>query len=96
MKTFNFVIAAALLFLTAQRHSLAGSATWASNPTNGGWNTAANWRPRTIPDTSSDVATCATSNQTQVGVSAITEIGGIIFNSGADAFTISNGTYPLR
>jgi hypothetical protein len=72
MKRLTFAIAAALLFLAAQRRSLAGSATWATNPTSGDWNTAANWRPQTVPDSSSDIATFATSNQTQVGVSAIT------------------------
>jgi len=90
MKSLNFIIAAALLLLVAQRHSLAGSATWATNPISGDWNTAANWRPQTVPDTSSDIATFATSNQKQVGFSAITEIGGINFNLGADAFTITS------
>ena len=88
MKTLNLIIAAALLLLAAQRQSLAGSATWATNPVSGDWNTTANWIPQTVPSTSSDVATFATSNQTQVGISAITEIGGINFNPGADAFTI--------
>ena len=84
----NFIIAAALLLLAAQRHSLAGSATWDQNPTSGDWNTAANWTPQTVPDTPSDIATFATSNQTQIGISAITGVGGINFNPGADAFTI--------
>src|SRR6266446_421250 len=86
VKTLNLIIAAALLLSAAQGHSFAGSATWASNPTNGDWNTAANWRPQTVPDTSSDIATFATSNQTQVGVSAITEISGINFNETAFYF----------
>ena len=90
MKTLNCIIAAALLFLAAQRHSLAGSATWAINPTSGDWNTAANWTPQTVPNSSSDIATFALSNQKQVGISAITEVGGINFNQGADAFAISS------
>jgi hypothetical protein len=49
MNTFNFLIAAALLFLAAQRPSLAGSATWDQNPTSGDWNAAANWTPQTVP-----------------------------------------------
>jgi autotransporter-associated beta strand protein len=88
MKTLNLIIAAALLFLAAQRQSLAGSATWATNATSGDWNTAANWRPQTVPNTSSDIATFATSNQKQIGISAITAIAGINFNQGADTFTI--------
>ena len=89
MKTLNLIIAAALLLLAAQRQSLAGSATWATNPINGDWNTAANWTPQTVPNSSSDTATFATSNQTQIATSAITEIAGINFNAGADAFTIT-------
>ena len=81
-------VAAALLLLAAQRPSLAGSATWATNPISGDWNTAANWTPQTVPSSSSDIATFATSNQREVGFSAITAIGGITFEPGADAFTI--------
>src|SRR5207253_7939361 len=88
-------VAVALLFLAVQRPSFAGSATWAKNPTSGDWNTAANWTPQTVPDTPSDIATFATSNQTQIAVSAITEVGGINFNPGADSFTITAATYPL-
>ena len=43
-----------------------------------------------MPNSSSDIATFVTSNQTQIGISAITEIGGITFEPGADAFTISS------
>src|SRR5436305_10158800 len=85
----RFIVAAALLFLAAQRHSLAGSATWDQNPTSGDWNTAANWTPQTVPDTPTDIATFATSNQTQIGISSFTGIGGINFNQGADSFTIT-------
>ncbi|MDQ3200393.1 MAG: hypothetical protein M3Q46_14630, partial [Verrucomicrobiota bacterium] len=88
MKSLNLLIVAALLFVAAQRQSLAGSATWATNPISGDWNTAANWTPQTVPNTSSDIATFATSNQRQVGFSAITGVGEITFNPGADAFTI--------
>src|SRR5215471_8940419 len=96
MRPLNPVIAAALLFLAAQRHSLAGSATWAVNPITGDWNTAANWVPQTVPDSSSDIATFATSNQTQVATSAITEISGINFNPGADALSITAAqSHPL-
>src|SRR5437016_6305238 len=83
------VLLSAFLLFTSD-FSLAGSATWATNPISGDWNTAANWRLQTVPDTSSDIATFATSNQKQVGFSAITEIGGINFNLGADAFTITS------
>ena len=44
-----------------------------------------------MPDASSDIATFATSNRMQVALSALTEIGGINFNPGADSFTITAG-----
>ena len=89
IKKLTLVIAAALLFLAAQRPSLAGSATWNQNPTSNDWNTAGNWMPNTVPNGSSDVASFSTSNLTQVAVSARTEISGVNFNPGADSFTIT-------
>ena len=64
IKKLTLVIAAALLFLATQRQSLAGSATWATNPTSGDWNTAANWRPQTVPNATTDIATFGASNLT--------------------------------
>ncbi|CAN5487291.1 hypothetical protein BH20VER3_BH20VER3_13090 [soil metagenome] len=95
MKTLDLFIAAALLFVATQRQSVAGSATWSTNPASGDWNTAANWTPQTVPSSSSDIAAFATSNQTQIAVSAITEVGGISFKPGADSFTIIAATYPV-
>lgn len=69
--------------------SYAGSATWNLTPTSGDWNTGANWMPHTVPNGPSDIASFATSNLTQVGLSARTEISGLNFSSGANAFTIS-------
>ncbi|HEY3602722.1 MAG TPA: hypothetical protein VGK72_12260, partial [Chthoniobacterales bacterium] len=85
----TLIIAAALLSLAAQRHSLAGSATWSQNPTSGDWYTASNWTPNTIPSGILDVASFSTSNVTQVSVSARTEISGISFGPGADSYTIT-------
>jgi hypothetical protein len=39
---------------------------WTRNPTNNDWNTAANWAPAEVPDTSSEAA--------EFGPSAITDI----------------------
>src|SRR5690349_7589918 len=64
-------------------HSFAGSATWSANPVSGDWNTAANWTPQTVPNGPNDVATFANSNVTRISFSANTEIGQIIFASGA-------------
>ena len=79
---------AALLLLSAQT-SHAGSATWSLNAGNGDWNTATNWTPVTVPNGAADTAAFAFSNTTGVSISANTEVNGIVFNSGASAFTIT-------
>jgi len=85
-----FLAAAILMLLLPPAGTAFGSsATWNLNPTNGDWNTAANWTPMTIPNGPFDTATFATSNRTAVSLSAITEVNGIVFNAGASAFTIS-------
>ncbi len=68
----------------------AGSATWNLNPISGDWNTAENWSPATVPNGSADTATFASSQITDVSISAAVEVDGIVFNEGADAFTINN------
>src|SRR5919198_375365 len=93
-------IAAALLFSAAQQHSLAGSATWGTNPLNGDWNTAANWTPNTVPNGPGDIATFATSDVTSLSINTTAvEVDRIIFSSGAVPFTItvdsSNGIVNL-
>lgn len=59
-----------------------------ANPATGDWNTASNWSPMTVPNAPSDTATFATSNQTNVSISADTEVSSIVFTPGASAFTI--------
>jgi autotransporter-associated beta strand protein len=73
----------------------AGSATWSANPPSADWNTATNWMPNTVPNGGSDVATFATSNQTGVAFSQVTEINSIVFDPGASAFTITNAPFHL-
>src|SRR5438309_5112036 len=68
-----------------------GSATWKSSPATGDWNTASNWSPATVPNGASDTATFASSSITNISLSANTEVNGIVFNSGASAFTITTG-----
>ena len=69
--------------------AFAGSALWDSAPASGDWNTAGNWTPDTVPNGSTDTATFGTSTQTAISLSANTGVDGIVFNSGANAFTIS-------
>ena len=88
---FLFVIVATLLLLllSTANSTFANSATWKTNPATGDWNHVANWIPRTIPNGPSDTATFATSNTTNVFLSANIEVNGIVFNAGASAFTIT-------
>lgn len=67
--------------------AVAGSATWNLNPTSADWNTAANWTPATVPNGANDTATFAISNTTALSLSKTTKVNGIIYNSGASAFT---------
>src|SRR6266702_2696376 len=64
--SFTIVLA---LSLGALGDVYAGSATWATNPTSGDWNTAANWRPETVPNSETDVATFGQSNVTNIALS---------------------------
>lgn len=72
--------------------SPAASATWSTNPPSGDWNSASNWVPMTVPNGPNDNATFQTSNRTIISLSADTEVNGIIFNSGASPFAITNAT----
>jgi autotransporter-associated beta strand protein len=88
--TLRFFVAAALLFLAAQRPSLADSATWSSNPTTGDWNMAANWVPRTVPNSTTDIATFGASDVTDVtNVDVIIMLDSLIFSPGAPQYTIN-------
>jgi outer membrane autotransporter protein len=75
------------LLLTAP--AFAGSATWDTAPATGDWNTATNWTPATVPNSSADTASFGLSTITGVSISANTEVNGIVFNSTASAFTIT-------
>src|SRR6266487_11884 len=65
------------------------SAQWDLDPISGDWNTAANWTPMGVPNGPADTATFALSNTTAIFVSANTTVDGIIFDTGASAFTIT-------
>jgi autotransporter-associated beta strand protein len=78
------------LTLAALDAVYANSATWSTNPTSGDWKTAANWMPPTVPNGPSDTATFASSGVTNVSISGLLQLDGIVFDAGADAFTITN------
>jgi len=68
----------------------ADSGTWLANPTNGDWNTAANWSLNSVPNGSSDIATFDFSNQTDISISTPTTVAGIVFAAGASGFLSKN------
>lgn len=89
--TFTAALLPALVLLFSVQASQAGSATWNLNPASGDWNTAANWRPATVPNGPADTATFDISNTTflETFLGPWTEVNGIVFNAGASAFTIT-------
>jgi len=74
--------------------AFAGSAAWKLNPTNGDWNTAANWTPMSVPNAHADMATFGASNQTTISLSNDVDVSEILFSAGANAFKISTGPRP--
>lgn len=84
-----------VIWLFIAQFASAGSATWNLNPTSGGWNTATNWTPNTVPNGASDIATFAVSNTTDVSLSSSVTVSGIVFNPGASAFTLDVGLGPV-
>jgi hypothetical protein len=89
MKKMRKLFAMTFIFMMSVQTLHAASATWNLNPGSGDWNTATNWTPVTVPNGSGDTATFDPSNTTGVSLSAFTEVNGIVFNSGASAFTIT-------
>ncbi len=81
------IIATLLLAVSAV---YADSATWNVHPVDGDWSNPANWTPATVPNGPSDTATFASSGVTDVSISALVQLDGIVFDVGADAFTITN------
>src|SRR6266446_5043856 len=88
---FMVAILLGLLMLLSPHQSRAGSATWQLSPMSGDWNHASNWTPATVPNGPTDTATFASSSVTSIKLSADTEVGSIVFNSGASAYTITQG-----
>ena len=89
MKSFRIILP--VLFLVLVQPARAGSPSWNLNPSNGDWNTAANWTPATVPNSPTDVATFVISNTTDVSLSANVEVDSIIFDPGASLYTLSVG-----
>jgi len=78
----------ALAALVAASPAFAVSAHWLTNAGTGDWNTAGNW-DNGVPNAAADVATFGNSFITGVSLSANTQVSGILFLAGANAFTIT-------
>ena len=92
--TFMAGLLPVLVVMFSLQSSQAGSASWKPHPTSGDWDNVANWRPKTIPNGPTDTATFGISDTTDVSLTAEeTELNGIAFAPGANAFTISPA-YP--
>ena len=68
--------------------ALAADGTWSSSATNGDWDTATNWLPAGAPGSPGDTASFGSSAITGISLATTTELDSLIFNAGADAFTI--------
>jgi autotransporter-associated beta strand protein len=79
----------AFLVAAFPRISLAGSATWKLNPSNGNWNNSNNWTPATIPNGPSDNASFGQTMLSSISVSAADEVNRLSFLSGASQYTIN-------
>lgn len=83
------------LLVAAPQSMFADNATWKATPGSSDWEIASNWSPATVPNANDDgidaTATFATSSITGVSTSNsnYTTVNGIVFNSGASAYTLT-------
>jgi autotransporter-associated beta strand protein len=84
-----------LLILLTAVNTYAGSATWNLNPGSNNWNTATNWTPATVPNSTTDAATFGASNTTSVLTSNDVDLASIVFTVGAPSYTIDTGRLIL-
>ena len=70
-----------VLLLLSANAIQAGSASWKVNPPTNNWNSASNWTPATIPNSSSDTATFPTSNVSDVMINSSVELKALAFSS---------------
>jgi hypothetical protein len=67
----------------------AGSATWNLDPGSNDWNTASNWDPATVPNSTTDIATFSASNTTSILTSANVDLASLVFAAGAPSYAIA-------
>src|SRR5262245_49788476 len=82
------------LFLGVTQVIYAGSATWSSDPgavDPSSWFDAANWTPQSIPNSAGDTATFGVDSQTDISIAHRLDLGGITFDLGASAYSMTFG-----
>ena len=77
----------ATLLTVCPQSTIAGSATWLANPTNGDWNNPANWSAGGPPNSSVDTTSFATTSQPAISLPASVGVSALTYNSGASAYT---------
>jgi autotransporter-associated beta strand protein len=85
----------AVFLLLGIQPSRADSATWNLDPATNDWNTATNWTPATVPNSTTDIATFGASNTTRVLTSVNVDLASIVFTAGAPFYTIDTGRFTL-
>lgn len=70
----------------------AQNATWLVSPGSNAFATATNWSPNVVP---LGTATFGVSNTTTIDLSGGQEIGSMVFNAGASAYTFSSANFSL-
>lgn len=67
--------------------------TWATNPSTSDWNTATNWSPATVPDSTTASATLSSSSVTNLSLSADVSLGSLVedYPSSTDYSISTNG-----
>ena len=83
------IISSSFIFISLV--SRASTATWLDNPVSGDWNNPANWTTGGPPNSPSDTASFAATNQAAVSLSASIEVGSVLFGNGANSYTITTG-----
>src|SRR5438045_9633910 len=94
--------AAAIVLMASTCALQAGSATWRLNPRSNSWDTAANWRPATVPYGEGDVATFGVSNTPDIlladsinGTDADHILAEMVFSPGASSYTFTLSPAPV-
>jgi len=82
-----FVVAVALFTLPCSNLC---AQEWKVDPASGNWNTASNWTPATVPNSSTATAIFDVSLFTSLAISANTQVSGILFDGGVmNPYTIT-------